>query len=129
MSLAQRVSRASLPRGPLRTFSARAYATQPAQDKGKQSKESTTDSTTSIPKSSCLEGTVLEGLTYLKGQPPVVARPDSEYPAWLWTLLKPKAPIPKSQDMPTLDGSKETKKVLRRINRKSIRDTNFNKAN
>ncbi|PAV23585.1 mitochondrial chloroplast ribosomal L54 L37 [Pyrrhoderma noxium] len=40
--------------------------------------------------SSCTEGTVLVGLNYLKGQPPVVAKKDEEYPPWLWDLLKPK---------------------------------------
>lgn len=36
--------------------------------------------------SSCPEGTVLKGLNYLKDEQPVVAKPDSEYPTWLWSL-------------------------------------------
>lgn len=32
----------------------------------------------------------MPGLNYLKGQPPVMALPDEEYPSWLWTLLQPK---------------------------------------
>ncbi|KAJ8095046.1 hypothetical protein PM082_010264 [Marasmius tenuissimus] len=43
-----------------------------------------------IPKSACLADTVLPGLSYLKGQEPVLAKPDEWYPEWLWTLLEPK---------------------------------------
>ena len=43
----------------------------------------------SAPLSSCPANTLLTGLNYLKGQPPVVALPDEEYPPWLWTLLQP----------------------------------------
>ncbi|SJL12236.1 uncharacterized protein ARMOST_15659 [Armillaria ostoyae] len=42
------------------------------------------------PKSSCPADTVLTGLNYLKGQEPVLAKPDEEYPDWLWTLLEPR---------------------------------------
>ncbi|GAA5944341.1 mitochondrial 54S ribosomal protein mL54 MRPL37 [Sporobolomyces koalae] len=36
--------------------------------------------------SSCPEGTVMKGLNYLKDESPVLSKPDSEYPAWLWSL-------------------------------------------
>ncbi|EJT99198.1 hypothetical protein DACRYDRAFT_23811 [Dacryopinax primogenitus] len=39
------------------------------------------------PTSSCPPGTVLTGIQYLKDAPPVIAMPDTDYPAWLWTLL------------------------------------------
>ena len=36
--------------------------------------------------SSCPEGTVLKGLNYLKDESPILSKPDSDYPSWLWTL-------------------------------------------
>ncbi|KAF8422336.1 hypothetical protein L210DRAFT_3670223 [Boletus edulis BED1] len=30
------------------------------------------------------------GLNYLKGEPPILAKPDEEYPPWLWELTKPR---------------------------------------
>ncbi|KAJ1307459.1 hypothetical protein OPQ81_001559 [Rhizoctonia solani] len=44
------------------------------------------------PISSYPANTNLAGLTWLKAQPPVLALEDSEYPAWLWTLLDEKKP-------------------------------------
>jgi len=41
----------------------------------------------SKPKGSIPGGAVLQGIAYLKGKPSVLAKEDSEYPAWLWTLL------------------------------------------
>ncbi|KAG8894868.1 hypothetical protein FRB99_000942 [Tulasnella sp. 403] len=85
-----------------------------------------TTSTDAAPRSSCLPGTVLEGLTWLKSQQPILAKPDEEYPPWLWTLLNPRedskkgpAPIP---------GSPEAQKALRRANRKQIKGDNFMRA-
>lgn len=42
----------------------------------------------STPVSSCPAGTVLSGLNYFKGKTDPVARPDEEYPAWLWNCLE-----------------------------------------
>ncbi|KAH8106917.1 mitochondrial ribosomal protein L37-domain-containing protein [Cristinia sonorae] len=72
--------------------------------------------------SSCPEGTVLEGLNWLKGQPPVTALADEAYPPWLWKLLDPKV-IP--NDGP---GGQGEKIRLRKENRKKIRDTQFMKT-
>ncbi|KAG1756894.1 mitochondrial ribosomal protein L37-domain-containing protein [Suillus paluster] len=72
--------------------------------------------------SSCPPGTVLEGLNYLKGQPPVIALPDEEYPPWLWDLLKPKV---YEDDGP---GGKAEKKRLRKENQQRIKDQNFMKT-
>jgi hypothetical protein len=36
-------------------------------------------------------GAEIKGLNYIKGAPPLIAKEDSEYPEWLWTILKPKA--------------------------------------
>ncbi|KAI0064521.1 hypothetical protein BV25DRAFT_1869213 [Artomyces pyxidatus] len=73
------------------------------------------------PLSSCAPNTVLEGLNYLKDQPPVLALPDEEYPPWLWDTLKT---IELVDDGP---GGKAEKARLRRENRKRIRDANFMK--
>lgn len=75
-----------------------------------------------VSKSSCIENTVLQGLAYLKGQPPVIARADDDYPSWLWTLLQPKV---FADDGP---GSKAEKYKLRKDNRQRIRDQNFMKT-
>ncbi|KIJ44256.1 hypothetical protein M422DRAFT_30407 [Sphaerobolus stellatus SS14] len=72
--------------------------------------------------SSCPANTVLEGLSYLKDQPPVVALPDEEYPAWLWTVLTPKH-FP--EDGP---GGKAEKVRLRKENKQKIKDQNFMKT-
>ncbi|GAA5976341.1 hypothetical protein JCM5350_001426 [Sporobolomyces pararoseus] len=45
-----------------------------------------TPSTSSSSLSSCPEGTVLKGLNYLKDESPILSKPDSEYPEWLWSL-------------------------------------------
>ncbi|KAG1863617.1 mitochondrial ribosomal protein L37-domain-containing protein [Suillus subalutaceus] len=71
---------------------ARSYAAKSSNTEQTQ-KISTKDTSFTEEKtlSSCPPGTILEGLNYLKGQPPVIALPDEEYPSWLWELLKPKA--------------------------------------
>lgn len=38
-------------------------------------------------RSSCIPGTVLNGLNYFKGKTDPVALPDNEYPEWLWSCL------------------------------------------
>jgi large subunit ribosomal protein L54 len=37
--------------------------------------------------SSCKEGTVLKGINIFSGKSDPIAKPDSEYPSWLWSLL------------------------------------------
>ncbi|KZV84272.1 hypothetical protein EXIGLDRAFT_683039 [Exidia glandulosa HHB12029] len=71
------------------------------------------------PVSSCPPSTVLVGLNWLKGQPPVLALPDEEYPPWLWTITSAK-PIP--DDGP---GGKGEKMRMRIENRKRIKEQNF----
>ncbi|KAF8479336.1 mitochondrial ribosomal protein L37-domain-containing protein [Russula ochroleuca] len=73
-------------------------------------------------RSSCAPNTVMEGINYLKDQRPVLALPDEEYPAWLWTLLD-KSELP--DDGP---GGKAEKRRLRKENRQRIRDQNFMKT-
>lgn len=72
--------------------------------------------------SSCPPGTVLSGLSYLKGQSPVVALPDEDYPPWLWKLLEPRNLV---DDGP---GGKAEKIRLRKDNRQRIRDQNLLKT-
>lgn len=69
------------------------------------------------PLSSCPPGTVISGLNFLKGQPPVLAMADEDYPAWLWGLLKPKT----NDGVP---GGEGEKRRLRKQNRQHLRDKN-----
>ncbi|KAG8723921.1 hypothetical protein FRC09_001186 [Ceratobasidium sp. 395] len=68
------------------------------------------------PTSSCPPQTVLTGLNWRKGQPPVLALEDSEYPPWLWTVLDEKKP-----------GDGTSKQEMRKKNRQKIRLQNFMK--
>lgn len=72
--------------------------------------------------SSCTPNTLLTGVNYLKGQDPVLALPDEEYPPWLWKLLEPKVLV---DDGP---GGKAEKVRLRKENRQRIRDSNMLKT-
>ena len=78
-----------------------------------------TATATATPLSSCAAQTVLPGLNYLKGQPPTIAQTDEAYPAWLWTVLSPKA---HEDDGP---GGKKERVERRRANRQGIKDRNF----
>ena len=73
----------------------------------------------SIPTSTCPADTILPGINYLKGQAPVVALADEEYPQWLWTILQPKV---LEDDGP---GGKFERAKRRQANRKAIKDRNF----
>ncbi|KAF9218316.1 hypothetical protein BS17DRAFT_804846 [Gyrodon lividus] len=82
-------------------------------------------SSTAEPKkivSSCSAGTVLTGLNYLKGEPPILARPDEDYPSWLWDLTTPKV-LP--DDGP---GGKAEKRRLRQEHRQQLKDKNMFKS-
>ncbi|KIY48350.1 hypothetical protein FISHEDRAFT_43496, partial [Fistulina hepatica ATCC 64428] len=68
------------------------------------------------PLSSCLADTILPGLNYKKGQPPVLALPDEAYPEWLWTVLEPKVHT---------DPIKAARAVRRAANQQKIKDRNF----
>ncbi|KAF8599663.1 hypothetical protein BDV93DRAFT_448997, partial [Ceratobasidium sp. AG-I] len=67
--------------------------------------------------SSCPPQTVLTGLNWLKAQPSVLSLEDSEYPAWLWTLLDEKK---------LGDGTSNPE--MRKKNREKIRMQNFMKS-
>jgi large subunit ribosomal protein L54 len=63
--------------------------------------------------------TVLEGINYLKAQSPVLARPDDQYPEWLWTILQPKV-------WPDDGPGGKAERVKRRLeNKQRIKDRNF----
>lgn len=64
----------------------------------------------------------MAGLNWLKGQEPVVALSDDQYPDWLWTILEPRK---FSDEGP---GSKAEKYRMRKEHRQSIRDQNFMKT-
>ncbi|KAJ7207088.1 mitochondrial ribosomal protein L37-domain-containing protein [Mycena pura] len=69
--------------------------------------------------SSCEPGTILTGVNYLKGQPPVLALPDEEYPDWLWKVLEPRV---WPDDGP---GGRGERAERRAANKKRIKDANF----
>lgn len=71
------------------------------------------------PRSSCARDTVITGVSYLKGQPPVLARADEEYPEWLWTILEAKV---YPDDGP---GGKAERVQRRNENKRRIKDRNF----
>ncbi|KAJ3330720.1 hypothetical protein HDU76_005031 [Blyttiomyces sp. JEL0837] len=48
---------------------------------------STAPPSTPLPTSSCKEGTVLKGINIYAGKSDPVAKPDSEYPEWLFRIL------------------------------------------
>jgi large subunit ribosomal protein L54 len=73
----------------------------------------------SVGPSTCLADTILPGINYLKGQPPVVALADEQYPEWLWTILQPKV---LEDDGP---GGKFERAKRRTANRQAIKDRNF----
>jgi large subunit ribosomal protein L54 len=73
----------------------------------------------SIPVSSCPADTILPGVNYLKGQAPVVALPDDQYPEWLWNVLKPRV---YEDDGP---GGKKERMERRKANQRAIKDRNF----
>ncbi|KAK1921617.1 60s ribosomal protein l37, mitochondrial precursor [Papiliotrema laurentii] len=81
--------------------------------------------------SSCAPGTVLHGLNVLKDSSDPVAKPDEEYPAWLWNLIptgknsdlaeQPKQVVKKGE---TFDYAAE-KRRLKAINKAKIKAANF----
>ncbi|KUL88350.1 hypothetical protein ZTR_04980 [Talaromyces verruculosus] len=66
--------------------------------------------------SSCVAGTPLTGLNYMKGKPDIVALEDHEYPDWLWTLLDDSAK--KSSDAGGVDVASLNKKQRKRYEKK-----------
>ncbi|KAG6818562.1 hypothetical protein H0H93_003950 [Arthromyces matolae] len=98
---------------------ARGFATTPVSRAETTKTAAGGDNTVQTPLSSCAKDTILEGLNYKKGQQPVLALADEEYPAWLWTVLEPKV---YPDDGPGGKGER----VKRRIeNKRRIKDRNF----
>ncbi|KAG6332020.1 hypothetical protein ID866_7066 [Astraeus odoratus] len=102
----------------------RSYAASPKSDDSEAPKDATKKPPAKlpadepIPLSSCPAGTVLTGLNYLKGQQPVLAMADADYPAWLWSLAKQKSYGDDSA------GGEAEKRRLRKENRQRLRDKN-----
>ncbi|KAH7103949.1 mitochondrial ribosomal protein L37-domain-containing protein [Auriculariales sp. MPI-PUGE-AT-0066] len=71
------------------------------------------------PASSCSPDMVLTGLNYLKGQVPVLALKDEDYPDWLWTITEARE-IP--DDGP---GGQGEKMRMRIENKQRIKERNF----
>lgn len=69
-----------------------------------------------------MEQTAIEGVNYFRGQSPVLAMADDQYPDWLWKILEP-------PDLPDDGpGGKKEKRQMRAENRQRIKDQNFMKT-
>ncbi|KIL67134.1 hypothetical protein M378DRAFT_185837 [Amanita muscaria Koide BX008] len=85
----------------------------------KVAKKPSASRTTAIPQSSCPADTILTGVNYLKGQPPVLALPEDQYPEWLWTILESKV-------YPDDGPGGKAERVKRRLdNKQRIKERNF----
>ncbi|KAK9763807.1 hypothetical protein K7432_009199 [Basidiobolus ranarum] len=73
-----------------------------------------------LPTSSAPEGTVLKGINFTKGKGDPIAKPESEYPEWLWDLLNTEKRDARRNDP-------NDKAYYRRINKEQIKATNFMK--
>ncbi|KAK3394371.1 mitochondrial ribosomal protein L37-domain-containing protein [Podospora didyma] len=63
--------------------------------------------------SSCVAGTVLNGLNYTKGKTDPVALEDSEYPSWLWDCLSVQKKVASAADAEAGDEFSKSKKQRR----------------
>ncbi|KAJ7512077.1 mitochondrial ribosomal protein L37-domain-containing protein [Mycena galericulata] len=97
----------------------RTYASKP---KEKSPAKASPGVKKAIPTSSCVPDTVITGANYLKGQPPVLALPDEEYPEWLWNVLEQRV---WPDDGP---GGRGERAARRAENKRKIRDANFMKT-
>ncbi|KAF8171649.1 mitochondrial ribosomal protein L37-domain-containing protein [Pholiota molesta] len=102
-----------------RTYASAASAAAEQPKPAKSGKKAEPSSQASIPVSSCPADTILPGVNYLKGQAPVVALPDDQYPEWLWNVLKPRV---YEDDGP---GGKKERMERRKANQRAIKDRNF----
>ncbi|ODV88734.1 hypothetical protein CANCADRAFT_148366 [Tortispora caseinolytica NRRL Y-17796] len=74
--------------------------------------------------STIVQGTVMKGINLKKNGADPIAKPDNEYPDWLWTLLDPEA----QKQRLAQDPEKMARKEWRAKNRKNIRTANFLKS-
>ncbi|KAK3694760.1 mitochondrial ribosomal protein L37-domain-containing protein [Podospora appendiculata] len=63
--------------------------------------------------SSCVEGTILHGLNFLKGREDPVALPDAAYPEWLWRCLEVQKKTSEATDANLGDEFSKSKKQRR----------------
>ncbi|KAG6369765.1 mitochondrial ribosomal protein L37-domain-containing protein [Boletus reticuloceps] len=103
-------------------WSARGYASTSSSEPSSSQPPKPASSEPSKTASSCPAGTIMTGLNYLKGEPPILAKPDEEYPAWLWELTKPR------QLMDDGPGGKAEKRQLRLTHRQTLKDKNMFKT-
>ncbi|PPQ86932.1 hypothetical protein CVT25_009818 [Psilocybe cyanescens] len=96
-----------------------ATASSSAQPQEASKASTSTPQAAAVPISSCVPDTLLKGVNYLKGQSPVLARADEEYPEWLWNVLKPRV---YEDDGP---GGRKERMERRQANRQAIKDRNF----
>lgn len=77
----------------------------------------------SVPVSTIPAGSPIKGLAYLKGETDPIAKPDEDYPSWLWNLLEPNMGAGR-MDTPL----RAVRRELNRENTNKIRKSNFLKA-
>lgn len=71
--------------------------------------------------SSCQAGNIIKGLNIRKGQDPIIALADGEYPEWLWSILDKNVQQKKLEENPL----KAARKARRQENRRKIKENNF----
>lgn len=98
-------------------------STHDDQDSGEARLTTLTSSAAATAVSSCPAGTVLKGLNYLKDASDPVAMEDSEYPAWVWQLGQPDAPI-KGKKVDVETRLRAEKKALKRQRKVAIKARN-----
>ncbi|KAG9286141.1 hypothetical protein G9A89_010155 [Geosiphon pyriformis] len=90
-------------------------ANSSSQQKRNRIKPSQLDTPSAAP-----EGTILTGLNYMKDGSDPIAKPDHEYPDWLWDLLDPVKQAASANDP-------LSRSYHRRIRLHNIRNANFDK--
>ncbi|GAA5908898.1 hypothetical protein JCM5296_002496 [Sporobolomyces johnsonii] len=110
---------------PSSTFSFRSFSSSPstpATAPTDNTKPASSSSAPVLPTSACPAGTVLKGLNYLKDGTDPVAKEESEYPPWVWTLLNPGAKQHGEND--EVAKLKKQKKELKRAGKAAIKAAN-----
>ncbi|GAA5972006.1 hypothetical protein JCM21900_001994 [Sporobolomyces salmonicolor] len=111
---------------PSSTFSFRSFASSPSTSASGPTDNADLASPSSAPappNSACPAGTVLKGLNYVKDGTDPVAKEESEYPPWVWTLLNPGAKEQQGENDEVANLRKQ-KKELKRASKAAIKAAN-----
>lgn len=94
------------------------------------SKRSKSEAAQRVP-SSCKKGDAIEGLNIFVNQEPIIAKDDSEYPDWLWTLLDDNSSASKEQllvgDVLSMEDFAAQKAAIRKQRKAHIKEQNAKK--